>query len=79
VCAGFTCIFCSEKTLRQIPNDPTHELGIKIFRTAYLVLGWKLPVIGAYWLVKTVELKSGDLERKALLGHLPMNPQTLMH
>ena len=104
VCAGFTCVFCSQKTLAQVPNDPQHKRGIKIFRTTYVLLGSAmvvLPVIawvvayksnhkgfwleaagvaafGAYWLVKTVELKWSEVERKALIGVLQLNPRTLM-
>jgi len=98
-------VFCSQKTLAQVPNDPKHNRGIKIFRTTYVVLGSAmivLPVIawvvaynsnhkgfwleaagvgafGAYWLVKTVELKWSEVERKALIGMLQLNPRTLMH
>jgi hypothetical protein len=104
VCAGFTCIFCSNKTLAQIPNDPQHRRGIKIFRMTYLVLGvamFVLPVIawfvaynsshkgfwleaagvgafGIYWLAKTIELKWSDVERRAFMGVLAMNPRTLL-
>lgn len=40
VCAGFTCIFCSEKTLRQIPNpSPSEKKKIAIFRVWYRILG----------------------------------------
>ena len=38
--AGFTCIFCSEKTLRQIPDpSPADEKKIAIFRAVYRLLG----------------------------------------
>ena len=33
---------------------------------------------GAYWLVKTIELRWSEVERKALMGVLPMNPRSLM-
>lgn len=40
VCAGFTCIFCSEKTLRQIPNpSPEDKKKIAMFRIWYRLLG----------------------------------------
>lgn len=105
VCAGFTCIFCSEKTLRQIPNpSPTEKKKIAIFRVWYRLLGIAmvtLPVLawifaynsghlgfwlemagvsafGTYWLVKTIELRWSQVEHKALVGLLEMNPRTLM-
>jgi hypothetical protein len=105
VCAGFTCIFCSEKTLREIPNpSPTAKKKIAIFRVWYRLLGIAmvvLPVLawifaynsghlgfwlemagvsafGTYWLVKTIELHWSQVEHKALMGQLEMNPRTLM-
>jgi hypothetical protein len=40
VSAGFTCIFCSEKTLRKIPNpSPEDKKKIAIFRAWYRLLG----------------------------------------
>jgi len=105
VCAGFTCIFCSEKTLKQIQNPGgKYNKVIAAFRLTYRTLGTAmvaLPVLawifaynsghegfwlemagvsafGAYWLVKTVELRWSQVERKALLGILPMNPRSLM-
>jgi hypothetical protein len=105
VCAGFTCIFCSEKTLREIPNpSPTEKKKIAIFRVWYRLLGIAmvvLPVLawifaynsghlgfwlemagvsafGTYWLVKTIELHWSQVEHKALMGQLEMNPRTLM-
>jgi hypothetical protein len=105
VCAGFTCIFCSEKTLRQIPDpSPTDKKKIAVFRAVYRLLGIAmvaLPVLawifaynsghlgfwlemagvsafGGYWLVKTVELRWSQVEHKALMGLLEMNPRTLM-
>jgi FtsH-binding integral membrane protein len=105
VCAGFTCIFCSEKTLRQIPDpSPTDKKKIAVFRAVYRLLGIAmvaLPVLawifaynsghlgfwlemagvsafGTYWLVKTVELRWSQVEHKALMGLLEMNPRTLM-
>lgn len=105
LCAGFTCIFCSEKTLRQIPNpSPTEKKKIAIFRVWYRLLGIAmvaLPVLawifaynsghlgfwlemagvsafGAYWLVKTIELQWSQVEHKAMMGLLEMNPRTLI-
>jgi hypothetical protein len=105
VCAGFTCIFCSEKTLGQLPkNDPKYKKGIALFRLTYRILGIAMVALpatawvfaynsghkgfwleasgvaafGAYWLVKTLELKWSAVEWKAMLGTLSMNPRTLM-
>lgn len=105
LCAGFTCIFCSEKTLRQIPNpSPTEKKKIAIFRVWYRLLGIAmvaLPVLawifaynsghlgfwlemagvsafGAYWLAKTIELQWSQVEHKAIMGLLEMNPRTLI-
>jgi hypothetical protein len=105
VSAGFTCIFCSEKTLRLIPHpSPTDKKRIAIFRAWYRVLGTGmviLPVLawifaynsghlgfwlemagvsafGGYWLVKTLELRWSQVEHKALMGLIEMNPRTLM-
>jgi hypothetical protein len=38
VCAGFTCIFCSEKTLREAARQGKNRRIIKIFRAWYIAL-----------------------------------------
>jgi hypothetical protein len=46
VSAGFTCIFCSEKTLREIRNpSPEDKKKISIFRVWYRLLGIAMVVL----------------------------------
>jgi hypothetical protein len=47
ICAGFTCVFCSEKTLNQIPkNDPKYK-KVGLFRLIYRTLGIAMFVLPA--------------------------------
>jgi hypothetical protein len=105
VCAGFTCIFCSEKTLREAERQGKDRRIIKIFRIWYIALGIAMIALsvlawifaydtdhlgfwlemagvgafGAYWIVKTIELRWSQVEHKALTGQLrQMNPRHLM-
>lgn len=103
VCIGFTCVFCSEKTLKEMPGIPDRDKIIARYRRVYQVLGILMIVLpvgahlffhedphrmflvetagvwafGAYWLVKTSELRRSEVEIRALTGRLPLNPRTL--
>ncbi len=103
VCIGFTCVFCSEKTLKEMPHLPNRKELIAFYRRWYRILavimiaapaaGYALALrsghqgffleaagiwaFGAYWLLKTRELKQSDVEGRALRGELQINPQTL--
>ncbi len=39
ICAGFTCVFCSEKTLREAQKQGKDSKVIRLFRSAYIFLG----------------------------------------
>lgn len=106
-CIAFTSLFCSGKTLKEMPPGPDRDKVIAKYKTLYRILAGAMilsPVaavvvtyafpafkgsltffleafgvwaFGAYWLVKTAELKRSDVERRALEGRLEMDPRSL--
>jgi len=106
VCIGFTCVFCSGKTLSQMPPSPDREKTIAFYKRWYHFLaavmilapiaswvfaystrltahlGFYLEAsgifaFGAYWLLKTRELKRSDVEGRAMRGELMMDTRSL--
>jgi hypothetical protein len=38
-CSGLTCIFCADKTLKEMPAAPDREQAIAGYKRAYMILG----------------------------------------
>lgn len=102
-CSGLTCIFCADKTLKEIPPCADRERVIARYKRVYWLLGvgmFALPgaafffsrgtshatfilevagvsAFGAYWLVKTAELRRSEVERRIMQGTVQLNPRTL--
>ena len=103
LCVASTCIFCADKTLKEMPPVPGRDRVIRRYRTAYRILatvmvlapiaGWLLAynsgqealvaetaavwAFGIYWIVKTLELKRSQVERRIMNGLLLMDPRKL--
>ena len=106
ICIGFTCVFCSGKTLKEMPPCPDRDKIIARYKHWYRFLaavmilspvaawifaystrlmahlGFYLEAsgifaFGAYWLLKTEELKRSDVEGRAMRGELLMDTRSL--